>query len=248
MGLPVVTVATGGLAVADVTATTPKFGLPVDEAPAGRGIAVTKVAAGKPGLPVIWATGGSGGGTSATLDGVASNVTLSNGNLTATHASTTAPAGARSTASKTTGKYYFEVSIGVAVTPFDGVGVLSSTGTYADVQAAANCLIVYLQGGIYALGASSGKSIGAISVGNVIGVAVDLDARKGWIRSGAGTWNGDPTHNPATGAGGIAFTAAVPFAPVIYFDTGGAGNARTGNFGQSAYANAAPAGFGNWTT
>jgi hypothetical protein len=56
MAMPVVTVASGGLPVADMTATTPKLGLPVTEAAAGRGTAVTKVAAGKPGLAVTYVT------------------------------------------------------------------------------------------------------------------------------------------------------------------------------------------------
>jgi len=53
MGLAVVTVAAGGLPVVDVTATTPKLGMPVTEAANGRGVAVTKVV-GKPGLPVTF--------------------------------------------------------------------------------------------------------------------------------------------------------------------------------------------------
>jgi hypothetical protein len=53
MALPVVTVAAGGLAVVDVTATTPALGAPVSEAAAGRGTPVTKVV-GKPGLPVTF--------------------------------------------------------------------------------------------------------------------------------------------------------------------------------------------------
>lgn len=59
MALPVVTIAAGGLPVADVTATKPLLGLPVIEATNGRGIAVTKVAAGKPGLAVAYAGGGA---------------------------------------------------------------------------------------------------------------------------------------------------------------------------------------------
>jgi len=51
MGMPVVTVAAGGMPVVDVTATTPKLGVPVSEA--ARGVAVTKVV-GKPGLPVTF--------------------------------------------------------------------------------------------------------------------------------------------------------------------------------------------------
>jgi hypothetical protein len=54
MATPVVTVAAGGLPVVDVTATTPKFGLPVTEALNGRGTAVTKVAA--RGMPVTYST------------------------------------------------------------------------------------------------------------------------------------------------------------------------------------------------
>jgi hypothetical protein len=54
MGLAVVTVAAGGIPVVDVTATTPKLGLPVTEAAGGRGIAVTKVTTAKGGLPVTY--------------------------------------------------------------------------------------------------------------------------------------------------------------------------------------------------
>lgn len=54
MGWPVVTVASGGLAVVDVTATT-KIGMPVTEAANGFGVAVTKVV-GKPGLAVVYVT------------------------------------------------------------------------------------------------------------------------------------------------------------------------------------------------
>ena len=56
MAVAVITVASGGVPVIDVTATTPKLGLPVTEAPVmgGKkyGIAVTKVAAN--GLPVTF--------------------------------------------------------------------------------------------------------------------------------------------------------------------------------------------------
>jgi hypothetical protein len=51
MATPVNTVASGGLPVTDVTASPaplPLMGMPVSEAAAGKGIAVTKVANGKP--------------------------------------------------------------------------------------------------------------------------------------------------------------------------------------------------------
>lgn len=55
MGMPVITIPGGGLPVVDMTATKPALGLPVSEATNGRGIPVTKVAAGKPGLAVVFA-------------------------------------------------------------------------------------------------------------------------------------------------------------------------------------------------
>ncbi len=54
MAVAVVTVAAGGLAVIDVTATTPKLGMPVTEATTGRGIPVTKVTLPRGGLPVTF--------------------------------------------------------------------------------------------------------------------------------------------------------------------------------------------------
>jgi hypothetical protein len=60
MAFPVVTIVAGGLPVVDVTATAPKLGLPVSEAPVPalpnypKGLPVTKVAAGKPGLAVTY--------------------------------------------------------------------------------------------------------------------------------------------------------------------------------------------------
>jgi hypothetical protein len=52
MGVPVRTVAAGGIPVVDVTATTPKLGMPVTEATYG--VAVTKVTLPKGGIPVTY--------------------------------------------------------------------------------------------------------------------------------------------------------------------------------------------------
>ena len=54
MAIAVKTVASGGLPVIDVTATTPKVGVPVTEAASG--IAVTKVTVAIGGLPVTFVT------------------------------------------------------------------------------------------------------------------------------------------------------------------------------------------------
>ena len=56
MAIAVVTTASGGMPVIDVTATEPGLGVPVTEATNGRGIAVTKVSLAIGGLPVtfVW--------------------------------------------------------------------------------------------------------------------------------------------------------------------------------------------------
>jgi hypothetical protein len=51
MGMPVVTVASGGMPVINVTGTL-KIGLPVTEASNGKGVAVTQVTTG--GIPVVF--------------------------------------------------------------------------------------------------------------------------------------------------------------------------------------------------
>ena len=54
MSLAVITVPSGGLPVVNVTAVPPMRGLAVSESTNGRGVPVTQVAAGKPGLPVVF--------------------------------------------------------------------------------------------------------------------------------------------------------------------------------------------------
>jgi len=54
MAIAVVTKASGGMPVIDVTATKPGLGVPVTEATNGRGIAVTKVSLAIGGLPVTF--------------------------------------------------------------------------------------------------------------------------------------------------------------------------------------------------
>lgn len=54
MGVAVVTVASGGMPVVDVTSIAPRTGLPVTEASNGRGLRITKVA--KFGIPVVFET------------------------------------------------------------------------------------------------------------------------------------------------------------------------------------------------
>lgn len=154
---------------------------------------------------------------------------LSNGNLT--WVSNGGHATARSSIYKTSGKWYCEINIntvGGSVNP----GVALST---ADMNQAGT--------GSYPGGPNLTNSYGydcptgAISVGNKIQIAVDVDAGKLWIGK-ENTWY--LSGNPSTGANPIAtFTpnSSVYFAFSIYTGQG------TANFGASAWTYTPPTGF-----
>ena len=192
--------------------------------------------------------------TLATFDGVLANVTLSNGNLTATHSNTLSNSGARSAAAQGgVGKYYFEVTVGASHGIEDSIGIARWDTDYSNVAAANNSAIVYCNfgsGAIWAIGSSTGKTLGAIVAGNVIGIAVDLGNNEAWFRNGSGNWNGDAAANPVTGANGVAIpsTSAPSFVPVVTFGSTGtlSGDNFTANFGQVTYANTPPTGYSNW--
>jgi hypothetical protein len=185
----------------------------------------------------------------ATMDGAATNVTLSNGNLTATHSNTSTNSGVRSTATKSSGKYYFETT--VSFNASNGcVGIILSTGSYFDlVTFADKCVTTSAGSGIISANdVSTSYTLGTIAAGSNIGVAIDLDARLAWFRKNGGNWNGNAGANPATGAVGVAFPITVAFTPVVGFGTESVGlDTATFNFGQSTFAYSAPSGFGNWT-
>jgi hypothetical protein len=175
---------------------------------------------------------------------------MSNGNLTATHTGTFGQTGARSTAYRSSGKYYFEVTMGATNGGGDTIGILLSTGVYNDQQGGNNSATVFStfsSGIIYSNNANTGIGIGAAAPGDVTGIAIDLDNRKAWFRRNGGNWNASGTANPATNVGGVTIGSG-SFAPSIAFGSGSStvGDNVTGNFGQSAYAFSPPSGFGNW--
>jgi hypothetical protein len=246
VAIPVNTVAAGGIAVVDVTATTPNFGAPVSEALPGKGTAVTKVTA--LGVPVTFTTILAAPPlTLATFDGTPQlGAVVSNGNLTVTHGSTSSNAGVISTMTKTSGKFYFELTVQVATSSSNCAGITS--GTIADMGNNLNSTQILTGAStiIYSNDASTAKNLGTTAVGDVFGFAIDLTARLGWIRRNAGTWNADAAADPATGVNGVVIEAG-SFAPAVRFSNAAATTAAfTGNFGQGAFVNAAPAGFSNW--
>lgn len=256
-GLPVTTVASGGLAVSDTGGGGP-LGLCVTEVAKG-GLAITKVAAGK-GMGVVFVTQAGvivppvPPVTYVTLDpATVAAVTLSGGNLVATSTGTSSPdQGARvaDAAAKTTGKYYFECVTTLGTSGINiGVGVATIASTYTGMgNSGTTGVIVFHAGNIYSNGSFTGLNTGTLST---TCSAVDFDNRRAWFRgTAAGNWNGSGTANPATNTGGVVVPAGM-LAPILTFGgTGGfSGNIRTLNFGASAFSGAVPAGFtSGWPT
>jgi putative tail protein len=143
-------------------------------------------------------------GVLATFDGTATNATLSDGDLTAT-SSSGAIGGARSTATKIVGKFYFEVTIPVIVEGCQSAcGIVRPSGTYTNMaNDGTNCTEMLTNTGtIFSDNTHHSKSVGMPIDGDVIGVAIDLDNRTCWFRRNGGNWNGNATYDPAANIGG----------------------------------------------
>lgn len=167
------------------------------------------------------------------------NITLSNGNLTAT-ASGTAHKSARATLSKSSGKWYWEIEIGNP----------SSLYHYNGVGTAAMSLSGYVGQDVYGWGCGANGyayhngnyvPIGVtFTTGDILGIALDIDAGKLWFAKN-GTWVN--SGNPANGtypvySSGLAGVTLYP-ATGLFTD----GIKITANFGESAFSYSVPSGF-----
>jgi len=189
-------------------------------------------------------------------------VTLSGGNLIATNTGTTSTnqgAHVVFTDGQTSGKFYFEVTLttftgGAGV----GIGIGNTSSTYALLSGSYSggnmCLVVGHTGSgvITNTSGNSGRSLGVITSGGVIGVAVDVTNRKIWFRTGAaGPWegaavNGDPTNSVSGGGQGTPSGTIIPFVTFgsgLAGQAGVAGNVFTANFGGAAFNGAVPTGY-----
>jgi hypothetical protein len=240
MGRPVVSVASGGMAVVE----TP-LGTPVTEAANGFGMPVTKVV-GRPGMPVVYETIGVAVTpvVYATFNPAdLSNVTLSNGNLTVTGKVGTGAA--RSGTSVSSGKYYFEGKLTAIINNSLTVGICTAAANLATVNGNSTAAAAATRlGSIFVNNVNTGATLGTRAVNDVIGVAVDATARLIWFRvAPSGNWNGSGTADPAAGTGGLNISA-LSGALFVLASTGSTANdVVTVNFGASAFSGAVPSGF-----
>ncbi len=177
------------------------------------------------------------------------NITLSNGNLTATNTFVVAFQSLRAVAAHSIGKYYFESHID-AMTATTVYGIGNATASLSNFTGSdLNSIGWNPNGGdIYLNGSNFGPNIQGAVTGDTVSIAVDMGNTKIWFRTNGGNWNNDVigNQNPATNTGGINFSTmnAGPWLPMGTFTANG--NANTADFGATAYAQSVPSGFGNW--
>lgn len=186
-----------------------------------------------------------------------SNITLSNGNLTASQTGNASNDWSAVYASKSasSGKFYWETVITTADASNCAVGFGSSVcdtsgGSYTG---AANTETEGWIGGSQAWWMYNNNSVatwGAWNSGDRVCIALDITNKKVWGRVNNGNWNNSGTANPATGVGGYDWsgdTQVAPNSPFVpgfslytYNDTG------TVYFASNTWSYSAPSGFGGW--
>lgn len=176
------------------------------------------------------------------------------GSLTATATSGT-PESIRGSTSNTTGKWYFEALI-VAKASFVGVGLADAGFSVSSYLLSGVETAAYYDGGAGAVGSySTGGGFGVVgvtnlSVGNVVGFAVDFDAAAGsprlyFARNNVWQNSGDP----ASGTGYLGMSTAAALFPALTVSGDGASpDTITINLGATALTYTPPSGFSSWDT
>ncbi len=178
-------------------------------------------------------------------------IDLSNGNLTATANRTVVSKVVRSVTSHTGGKYYYEWS--PHLIPFPGYALFAGVGNSlvpldgAALGDDANGLGIESINGDYYKNGVQTSIIPPLGPGDIVGIAVDLNAGLFWARANADPWNANGSADPATGIGGFAFPSGITSGAVyaalsIYLEF----TYSTVNFGSSAFTQTIPSGYSPW--
>jgi hypothetical protein len=168
------------------------------------------------------------------------NITLTGGNLIAT--GTNPASGVRGKDALTSGKFYWEQTYTTINTNSIATGISLATASLTS-PAAGSSIVLRLTGNIQVNNTFTGSTLGIISPGAVIGVAVDFTGKLIWYRvAPAGNWNGSGTANPATATGGLNI-ASIATGPLYALMASGTSDKLTANFGDAAFSGAVPSGF-----
>lgn len=181
-----------------------------------------------------------------------SDITLSMGDLFAEKVLNNAsPGSVRATTAKSAGSWYFEVeSYGFVSAGQAGAGLGSAAAPLGNVMWFSDGIAYVAIGGVYLNNAPvSGAMSAWTSGGSVAQFAVNLSTKRFWAKlTTDANWNGSGAANPATGVGGIDFSAiAGPYFPMLTLTRIIAiHDSALGNFGASPFVGTPPAGFSAW--
>jgi hypothetical protein len=168
-----------------------------------------------------------------------SAITLSNGNLTLT-TTATANQGIRGTLSRSSGKFYFEYTqLAVATI---SVGIADATHAFTAGLGLDNVSSGYSTSGVIYYATSSSVVVATYTVGDVIGVAVDITNRLIYYAKN-GIWQNGA--NPSSGTGGLNYVTAAAVFPAWGMLAASVGSG-TLNVGAKAFSYTPPTGFSSW--
>lgn len=168
----------------------------------------------------------------------AAGFSFSGGNLIATKGGSWSSA--RATLGKASGKHYFEVTINALCDGCVMVGAMTSAASLSNWMAASSggwgvhgntTVLLKHHNGSY-----SSISGGTLTNGQVVSVAVDLDADKIWWAINGNWFEGDPS----TGSGGSYSNLSGTIFPALSISVD---MTVTANFGASSFAYSVPSGF-----
>lgn len=171
----------------------------------------------------------------------AASLTLSNGNLTDTSTSSAGNANVRSIFSASTGKWFWEYILTTVVSGYLPGIANNVIGLTAAVPGTGAC-VVNASGMLY-VNTTAVMTVGGVASGSTCAVAVDLNAKRIWLKLGTGDWNNNVANNPATGVGGVDISALASPPYYAFASISVTGGVITANFGASTFVNAVPSGF-----
>ena len=180
------------------------------------------------------------------------NITLSNGSppLTVTSGTGTYES-VRSIASASSGKVHWQLHLDSAVGGTSGFvqGFCTASHSLATVLGFSDHSFGWAASGVLLQDSSGVGNIGATwTTGDWISFALNIPAKLFWVRINGGNWLAadGSTGDPVAGTNGIDFSGMAAFTLFAACSTQDhATNAYTANFGATAYAFAAPSGYGN---
>ncbi len=167
--------------------------------------------------------------------------------LTVTDPGTAVAGTTRATTSKSSGKWQFEtVFSGTAGWTNLGAGICQASHLANQWLSFDTVSWAYWATGNVYTNSASVDTVSTWTLGDVIGVLVDIDAGKLWFTKNGAVIGGTSGGNPATGSGGYSIAAGVAWYPGVVFNSS-VTDSTTTNFGASALTYPV-AGFQAWDT